>query len=102
HETETLSRGLNLTVANLPGTSLPLTVVPGYDVVGTQGGRLYVFAPTGLAGDYANLTPDPITIPNYVHGVAAGDFDGDGKLDVLIANNGYDGSPPMVAVYEQE
>jgi hypothetical protein len=55
---------------------------------------LYAFAPTGLAGDYANLTPAPIDIPNYVHGVAGGDFDGDGKLDVLIANEGVDGNPP--------
>ena len=101
-ETETLHRGLNLAVTTLPGTSLPVIVMPGYGEGGTGPGLLYAFAPTGLAGDYANLTPAPIAIPNYVHGVAAGDFDGDGKLDVLIANEGQDGTPPAVAVYEQE
>jgi len=98
-DTETLHRGLALAVTTLPGTSLPVIVVPGYDDFATGAGRLYVFAPTGLPGDYANLTPDPIAIPPTVHGVAAGDFDGDGKLDVLIAGFG---GPAEVAVYEQE
>jgi hypothetical protein len=101
-ETETLRRGLNMAVTKLPGTSLPVIVMPGFAEGGSGPGLLYAFAPTGLAGDYANLTPAPIDIPNYVHGVAAGDFDGDGKLDVLIANEGVDGNPPAVAVYEQE
>jgi len=76
--------------------------MPGYDLGDVEGGRLFLLAPTGLPNDYANLTPIPITIPNYVHGVAAGDFDDDGKFDVMIANTGQDGLPTKVAVYEAE
>jgi hypothetical protein len=98
-ETETLHRGLDMAVATMPGTSIPILVVPGHDGGSGPTGRLYAFAATSLAGDYANLTPAPAVIPNYVHAVDAGDFDQDGKLDVLIANRA---GQPAIAIWESE
>src|SRR5262249_38245257 len=93
---------LDLAFGQLPGTSLPIVAYPAYDQTRQpMTGRLNVFAPTATAGDYANLTPTPSVTPDYVRGVATGDFDGDGKLDVAMA---YDqvGTPHKVVVYEAQ
>lgn len=55
----------------------------GDDIAGSQ--RLHLFAPTG-DGEYINISPAlGLDVPVPTRGIATGDVDGDGRLDLAVA-----------------
>jgi len=55
--------------------------------------RDYLFQ--GSAGGFENVLPDTLAARGASHGVAWADYDGDGDLDLALANNHADGSHPL-------
>ena len=69
-----------------------------YGYPGHYSGRFNLLLGTGT-GSFAAATTTPLGNSNMVNSVAAADFNGDGKLDVATADNGYwwGGAHPIVA-----
>jgi hypothetical protein len=55
--------------------------------------RDYLFR--GLAGSFTEVLPEPMAEKGASHGVAWGDFDADGDLDLALANNDAAGTHPL-------
>jgi hypothetical protein len=76
-----------------PGWSSGYYGYPGY-----YSGRFNLLLGTGT-GSFGAATATPVNNNNWVNSVAAADFNGDGKLDLATADNGYwwGGAHPVVA-----